>query len=395
MRRFLLGIFVLSIFTLSVIKIDACALDANALIPIDQSEYTDFQDLKQSWCKDYVKVCCQAGLLKGKTVDRFDEKSELTNAQITVITARLYEGLTGRDSNLAAENDGPWYSSSYELLKDVMPDVILKEMYLDAPLMPDISNNPCSRTAFAEMLAGVLKAAEVELPKINEVDGIPDTANQNVLMLYQAGVLAGTDKYGFFHGAASLTRGQAAAMLARLVDPSARIAVELEPFDFYEEVLGVSSNATLLHIDGKAVTADEFGGPLCESLLYEFMVNGRTPADAKKAAISDYCENIAAPLLLATDLNISLTQEELDSTLSSASLTAGYMGRSMESWYNESCKKLLAAKVEKQFSNNELPGYDFDMAVKAKCGNLLLEETPTFQALDAKNIYSHYIRFFS
>lgn len=387
--RSMLSAAVCAVFALSAAKIDAAAHETGAyLIPVDFSVSTDFQDLTQSWCRDDVALCCQAGLLRGKTADRFDEKGALTNAQITVITARLYEGLTGDSRDLAAADGEAWYSPSYALLKSVMPGVMQQQMVLDSPFMPDRSNHPCSRAAFAELLVGVLKAAEVELPVKNEVAAVPDTASANVRLLYQAGVLAGTDRYGFFHGSSSLTRGQAAAMLARLVDPGARMEVSLEPFDFCEQVFGVSSDTPLLSIDGETVTADACGGALCGFLLREVMANGRAPAEALELAVSDYCREIAAPLALASDWGLSLTQETLDRTWSSAQSMSGYMGRSAESWYHQRCQESLAAQAERA-----CPDGGFQAAVSAKCGALRVEKADAFRALDAETVYQTYSRF--
>ena len=397
MKKFLtliLPFVVFSVLTLHGVKTDASALEANAcLIPLDQAA-PDFQDLKQVWCEDSVKLCCQAGLLKGKTTDHFDEKSALTNAQITVITARLYEKLTGGDCHLTAEQDALWYAPSYELLKTVMPDVIQSQMDLETSFLPDLPNRPCSRLAFAELLAGVLKAAEVQLPEKNVIDAIPDITAPNVRMLYRAGVLTGTDPYGFFHGASSLTRGQAAAMLARLVDPGARMEVTLEPFDFSEQILGVSSDPTLLSVNGEAITANECGSALCLFLLREVMANGYAPADAVELALADYCREVVAPLSLASERNLSLTQEELDRALSSAQAAAGYMGRNAESWYHENCQEVLIAKVERFYADNALSLGSFDAAVNAKCMELSVEETAAFRDLDAEAIYRNYHRLF-
>lgn len=295
---------------------------------------------------------------------------------------------------MTAKNDEPWYAASYALLKRVMPDVMEREMYLDALFMRDISDDPCSREAFAEMIAGVLRAAEVTLPVKNEIGAIPDTTSPHVQMLYQAGVLAGTDQYGFFHGSASLTRGQAAAMLARLVDADTRMDVKLESFDFFSQVLGVSVDTVLFSVGEEVITADACGSALCMSLLREVMANGRAPSAAMETVAADYCRRIAAPLALADDLGISLTQKELDDALLSAQTASGYMGRSAESWYRENCRDRLAEKVARYYADHAAPDWDYDAAVKAKCDALQVEETPALRALDAEHICFQYIRLF-
>lgn len=183
-------------------------------------------------------------------------------------------------------------------------------------------------------------------------------------------------------------------MLARLVDPGARMEVTLEPFDFSEQILGVSSDPTLLSVNGEAITANECGSALCLFLLREVMANGYAPADAVELALADYCREVVAPLSLASERNLSLTQEELDRALSSAQAAAGYMGRNAESWYHENCQEVLIAKVERFYADNALSLGSFDAAVNAKCMELSVEETAAFRDLDAEAIYRNYHRLF-
>ena len=74
-----------------------------------------------------------------------------------------------------------------------------------------------------DLLAQTLTAAGVDLPSINPNAAVPDTSDKNMLSFYQAGLLTGTDRYGTFRGNESLNRGQAAAILARLIDPAQRV----------------------------------------------------------------------------------------------------------------------------------------------------------------------------
>ncbi|WP_297871474.1 S-layer homology domain-containing protein [uncultured Oscillibacter sp.] len=83
---------------------------------------------------------------------------------------------------------------------------------------------PASRALFAWMVDAVAG----ELPVLNETAGVPDVTEETadaeaILRLYQAGVLTGVDEAGTFMGSAPLTRGQAAILLDRVLNPDARI----------------------------------------------------------------------------------------------------------------------------------------------------------------------------
>ena len=76
----------------------------------------------------------------------------------------------------------------------------------------------------ASLFCNALPASE--LSAINAVSSIPDIAgnpnSDKILMLYQAGVLTGSDIYGTFHPDNSIKRSEAAAIIARMAIPSER-----------------------------------------------------------------------------------------------------------------------------------------------------------------------------
>ena len=120
--------------------------------------------------------------------------------------------------------------------------------------------------AFAALLLLVLDNANVTLPEINTLErDVPDlTAGSVVYELYLSGVLNGVDEYGTFDGQHTVTRGQAAAMLARLVDPAQRLKLSFQSFSQCRDILGVDPAAVLLMVDGADFTAED-----CSEALYQ------------------------------------------------------------------------------------------------------------------------------
>lgn len=90
---------------------------------------------------------------------------------------------------------------------------------------------PTDRADFAVALA----VAAGELPEIRQVDGIPGIPSmdmwyaQDAYMLYRAGVLTGKDEYGSFDPESTLTRAEAACMVARVLDETKRLSEPLTP----------------------------------------------------------------------------------------------------------------------------------------------------------------------
>lgn len=150
-------------------SLPANAAEEDWLLP-KTSDVPVFADTAGVWCEPEIAVVCQAGLMAGKSADRFDAQAPLTYAQITVITARLHALLNGQDGTLpAAGAEEAWYQPALSLLEAecAAPDVqsILKGF--SDPAFPD---SPCTRRSFALLLSGVLTEP---LPAINDVDRVP------------------------------------------------------------------------------------------------------------------------------------------------------------------------------------------------------------------------------
>ncbi len=79
-------------------------------------------------------------------------------------------------------------------------------------------------------VAGWLRAVVPEdaLSPINQVESLPDATASDVLDLYRAGILTGSDGYGRFQGGRGLTRAELCAVVSRAVDPARRVAFTLE-----------------------------------------------------------------------------------------------------------------------------------------------------------------------
>lgn len=253
------------------------AMHTDAKTPLVPSvrEYDGrFSDIKGAWCADAVKTCYAAQLMEGRQASRFDAASPLTNAQIMVICARLHDLLTGGNGALPAPAAGsPWYQSAYDRLVKLVnaqtaaqtsPMSCLEQMAADP-------NHVCVRQTFSQLLLLVLDSAEVQLPILNNLtQAVPDlTPDDPAYSLYRWGILNGTDAYGTYGAQKSLNRGQAAAILARVVDPAQRLHVSFQPFDQCRDVLALPNAVVLLTIDGMAYTTENCAEAMCQGLRRE------------------------------------------------------------------------------------------------------------------------------
>lgn len=195
-----------------------------------------------------VKVCVEAGLMKG-TGEGFQPGGGLTIAELATVCARIHEKQGGMalPEPMAGED---WYRPAIR---------VMEELGIDTGADPLAR---ATRDDFARMLSTV--CAGDTLKAINSISSLPDTDSADALRLYNAGILTGTDDYGTFAGGGSLSRAEAAAMLARVVRPSLRrqfVPAE-RPAGGADDpamlVLGVSGDTTLLTVNGRAVPAKEY-----------------------------------------------------------------------------------------------------------------------------------------
>ena len=237
----------------------AAAETASPLLEPVRAYAGQFADLEDAWCAEEAVAVYESGLMDGTSADRFDIQSSLTYAQITVITARLHHLLTGGDGVLDKAGFGePWYRPAQEYLTEALADGGEAAAYLldDLAYLDNFADQLCDRYDFVWYLAAVLP--EEALEPINHIPSLPDVTDADILRFYRAGILTGSDGQGTFDGFGFLTRGQAAAILARIADPARRVSFTLETPCYAREILGLEPETVMLTVDGWDVTAEAY-----------------------------------------------------------------------------------------------------------------------------------------
>lgn len=321
-----------------------------------------FTDTAGIWCQAEVETVCQAGLMEGKSADRFAAADPLTNAQVIVIAARTYTALAGKAPVAQAEEGEPWYQPSYDCLAALEENAGDKgrSRLLSLYELQRTADDPCTRGAFANLLLLALDGADVTLPERNTLTAAtPDLPPEHeVYTLYRAGILAGTDAYGTFDSEGRLNRGQAAAMLARLVDPEKRQSFTLEPLDACRDILGLDPYATALTIDGTSIRADVMTFALCSALKtqYNRLICDGPSANHLEAVVPEATAAMKEDLALerlAAERGITVTEEDLEETY--GSMVSGYRGLSeaAQKWENTHnlMKSRLSALYNEQYGS--------------------------------------------
>ena len=362
-RRFSALFLTLALFLCSL---PAAAAEGDDWLVPKIREAPSFTDMDGVWCEDAVDTVCEAGLMRGRADGSFNPSGELTGAHIVTICARLYGLLTGGDGVLPEPAEGQsWYDPAYASLSQALDRMgaagstptALHAQTLD--LLEDIPPaDPVHRQTFVSLLVETLQTADVTLPSINQITVVPDFRSPGVLSLYNAGILTGSDQYGSFGGGELLNRGQAAAILARLVDPAQRVTFTPAPFDLCADVLGLEADSQAISIeyDGIAaeLSADIVAPALCEQLERQYnrmLVDGPNANDLDlvlRDTITSLEEDVAISRL-AAQLGITVTDEELEETY--GPVVSGYRGMTAaaQQWENTCAllyDKLLDAHIE-------------------------------------------------
>ncbi len=177
-----------------------------------------------------VAALYEYGLSVGKSDGTFGPKDSMTVGQIVIFAGRIRSLYATGDAESGASAFQTEGQSAYEPYLAYLQSVGALSSELDG-----LYKSAATRAQTAHVLAAALPAET--LPPINDDlvtrayasrQFITDVTEytpyySDILTLYKAGVAAGSDGTGTFGPEYAVTRGAAAAMLTRMVDPSLRL----------------------------------------------------------------------------------------------------------------------------------------------------------------------------
>ena len=386
--------------TLLLCTLPAAAAEGDDWLVPKVQEAPAFTDMAGVWCEDAVQTVCQAGLMQGRSDGSFNPSGALTGAHIVTICARLYDLLTGGDGTLQEPAaDQAWYDPAYESLAEAL-DYAGGLDALRINIHPD--KYSIRRWQFVELLDQTLTAADVTLPAINQITVLPDTTDTAVLKLCSAGILTGSDQYGSFRGNESLSRGQAAALLARLADPAQRQTFTPEPFDLCADVLGLEADSQAISIEYDGIAAelstDILAPVLCDHLCRQFLnqFNHTPGGNDLDAAIADTVttlkENVAVSRL-ADQMGITVTDQEIAEVY--GPIVSGYRGMTAAAQQWEYTCTLLKNKLQEAYAeilgNTAWGESDLNDNLLEMMNEMTVLLAPEIQALDLSSVQARLV----
>ena len=184
-----------------------------------------FRDVTAAdWYSSAVADAYELGLMDGISGTEFDAMGSVTLAQAITMAARVHSIYATGAESFQSSGGSRWYQ--------VYLDYAYDHDLIDGKLYNSNVERKATRAQFAEIFSRSMPADG--LIAINQIadNAIPDVSltdsyGPGVYRLYRAGVLTGSDARGTFHPGDSITRAEAAAIVARMGDSTARRSVSL------------------------------------------------------------------------------------------------------------------------------------------------------------------------
>lgn len=245
---------------------------AVGLSPIREFQDSGLTDVPEDWSREYIAACYELGLMSGQGSGSFNPAGTVSVAEGLMVAARIHDLWRGGKGEISGGE--PWYAGAvaYGLEHGLLSDGEFADY-----------TAPATRAQLAGILARTLPRDD--LKAINNVETIPDVNettpySQSIFMLYNAGILSGSDAYGTIAPDTPITRAELAAILCRLVQPDTRLSFTLQekpagPAMAYtaDKLLWVGN----VPLAGLVVIEGEYYFPL--ELLNDNGLNYRLPLD--------------------------------------------------------------------------------------------------------------------
>lgn len=201
---------------------------SNGDMPVQENAFTrsrsyggGFSDISpKEWYYNNVAYVYETGIMDGKSSGRFDPNGTITVAETIKIAAAVRATATGSLSQITSSS--PWYQTYYNYQKRYTDIDFQKWQEFDRPVRRDeftyLMYYALPRYTWGVEGAWTKHFPDLYLPSSKEsTDYISEIST-----LYRAGVCTGSTD-GKYHPERTITRAEAAAITARMIDPSQRV----------------------------------------------------------------------------------------------------------------------------------------------------------------------------
>ncbi len=195
-----------------------------------ESVAISYSDVPPShWAYAAITEMTSRGMFNGTSVSAngqayFSPNSDMTRAQFVAVLTRYLYG----DELAQMPAGDTWYANNY--MTALRHGLLTSEELTGGDLSASCSRQEMSMLLVRAAYTGSGEVAGLLIP----ISNIPDYSKVDpyyktyVLQAYSMGFLGGVDKKGTFNPEGHLTRAQAATVIYRLLDPSARVEIRFE-----------------------------------------------------------------------------------------------------------------------------------------------------------------------
>ena len=282
----------------------AAALTTSACAFSKTTTYTpgQFSDVPANeWYAAEVASTYELGLMNGVGGGLFEPEGNVTVAEAVTMAARAAAIHAGDTIDTASA--GEWYAPyvNYAVAKG-----FVKEGDFDS------YDRPAARHEVASLFENAMPAGYFAAK--NNIASIPDVSEKQayhseLLALYRAGVVMGSDSYGNFFPENNITRAEAAAIIARVALPEKRLVKELDVLSGDDAYLLVTGrNSSLRSEAGDGVKSgwlyDGRGGAPMTSLAGAYSSLVDTSTEHGTAFIREFNKTTTGRVVLQTGVTL-------------------------------------------------------------------------------------------
>lgn len=243
------------LLTLAVPAFAADSMDNFQKVKTYENNFSDVP--ADHWAKSSVAACYEYGLMNGADAATFNLAGNLSVAEALVMAAQVHQIYKTGATSVQPSAEGAWYQSFVDYC--VEAGIIKTDDFSDF-------NAKATRAQMAGIFAHALPASGFSaIGGFTPPDVNADTPYRDeILTLYAAGILSGSDSYGTFYPGNTISRAEAAVILSRIALPASRSAkVLLKDISLThgitvaapQDVVNVSDASTPNSVDYQSSTA--------------------------------------------------------------------------------------------------------------------------------------------
>lgn len=186
-----------------------------------QGQFADV--LASDWFSQNVQTVYEYSIMNGVNNSKFSPSLDITIGEIAAISARL-KSIYNNDAYLFTNTDGDiWY----------MPyvDYLVNQGVIKSTDFAGKYGAKATRQDLAYIISNTLP--KQEYIEINDINSLPDVNSNNIyfaniILLYNSGILTGSDKFGSFYPNNNISRAEVSAITSRLFLTNLRKNVNIE-----------------------------------------------------------------------------------------------------------------------------------------------------------------------